>query len=180
MRKFFIRSAVTAGAIFLGIIATIPAHAMTFDFSVKSIGAPGDLASGTMTANLTSPGIYTLLGITGTFDGVAITGLSSYANADNLLLYPSQPYVDFQGISFETATLGIVNLFSNSGYFEVKSAVDSVGYYFSGTPISLAVSAAAVSATPLPSTWGMMLLGLGVVGYLAYRRKRNDAVPRAA
>jgi hypothetical protein len=97
-----------------------------------------------------------------------------------LLLYPSQPYVDFQGISFQTASLGIVNLFSNSGYFEVKSTVDSVGYYFSGTPISLAVSAAAVSATPLPSTWGMMLLGLGVVGYLAYRRKRNDAVPTAA
>jgi PEP-CTERM motif len=166
MRKFSIKTAVSAGAIFLGIIATVPAHATTFDFSVSSIGVPGDIASGTFTGNETSSGIYTLTGITGTFDGVNITGLTGYANADNELFYPSQPFVDFNGISFQTASLGAINLFSNSGYFEVKSTVDSVGYYFSGTPISLAVS-----ATPLPSTWTMMLIGLAGFGFVAYRRK---------
>jgi hypothetical protein len=31
-----------------------------------------------------------------------------------------------------------------------------------------------VAVTPLPSTGGMMLLGLGVLGFVGYRRKRND------
>jgi hypothetical protein len=168
MPKFSIKSAVSAGAIFLGIFATVPAHAMTFDFSVSSIGSPGDIASGTFTGNQTSSGIYTLTGITGTFDGSTITGLTGYANADNLLFYPTQPFVDFEGISFLTSqpNLGAVNLFSNSGYFEVKSSVDSVGYYFDGTPITLAVS-----ATPLPPTWTMMLIGLAGFGFVVYRRK---------
>jgi hypothetical protein len=169
MRKFLI--AVSAGATFLGSIATVPAHAMTFDFSVKSTDATGDLASGTFIANLSSPGIYSLTSITGTFDGIAITGLSTYANADNQLFYPTQPFVDFQGISFQTAGLGDVNLFSNSGYFEVKSTVDSVGYYFSGTPISLSVSATTVSATPLPSTFPLFVGGLAALGLLGWRTR---------
>jgi hypothetical protein len=159
-------TAFSAGAIFLGIIASVPSHGMTFDFSVTSVGAPGDIASGTISANLSSPGVYSLTGITGTFDGVAINGLSSYANADNELFYPAQPYVDFQGISFHTASLGDINLFFNSGYFEVKSSIDSVGYYFSGSPISIGVSAA-----PLPPAWTMMLIGLAGFGFIAYRRK---------
>jgi hypothetical protein len=168
MRKFSIKAAVSAGAIFLGIIAAVPAHAMTFNFSVSSLSAPGDIGSGTFTGNQTSSGVYMLTGITGSFDGAAITGLVGYANADNILFYPSQPFVDFNGISFVTAnpSLGAINLFSNSGYFEVKSTVDSVGYYFSGTPISLAVT-----ATPLPATWTMMLIGLAGFGLFAYRRK---------
>jgi hypothetical protein len=33
-----------------------------------------------------------------------------------------------------------------------------------------------ISATPLPSTWGVMLLGLGVLGFLGYRQARGDGV----
>jgi hypothetical protein len=172
MRKFLIELAVSAGAVFLGSITTVPAHAITFDFSVSSTG---DLASGTFTANLTSPGIYTLTSITGTFDGVAITGLSTYANADNELFYPTQPYVDFQGISFQTHGLGDINLFSNSGYFEVKSTVDNVGYYFSGTPISLAVS-----ATPLPSTFSLFVGGLAALGLFGWRTTRRKLLQAAS
>lgn len=164
MRKVF---AFSAGAIFLGIIAAVPADASTFAFSVTSIGSPGDLASGTFTATQVSSGVYQVTGITGTFDGAAITGLSSYANADNELFFPAQPNVDFQGISFLTS-LGAVNLFSNSGYFEVKSIVDPVGYYFNGTPISLNVS-----ATPLPDGLPLFATGLALIGMMAWWRKRR-------
>ena len=34
-----------------------------------------------------------------------------------------------------------------------------------------------VSATPLPSTWGMMLLGLGVLGFMGYRRRSSTMLP---
>jgi hypothetical protein len=170
MRNVF---AVTIGALLLGAIATVPAHASTFDFSVASGGSPGDVASGTLTASLISSGVYQVTGISGTFDGVTITGLSSYANADNELFFPAQPYVDFQGISFLTS-LGAVNLFSNSGYFEVKSSVDPVGYYFNGTQISLNVS-----ATPLPDGLPLFATGLALIGMMAWWRKRT-ALSRSA
>jgi hypothetical protein len=35
--------------------------------------------------------------------------------------------------------------------------------------------AGGTSATPLPSTWGMMLLGLVGVGCMAYRRRNQSA-----
>jgi hypothetical protein len=33
---------------------------------------------------------------------------------------------------------------------------------------------------PEPSTWGMMILGFAGVGFMAYRRKRNENAPTAA
>jgi hypothetical protein len=36
-----------------------------------------------------------------------------------------------------------------------------------------------VSAVPLPSTWGMMLLGLGVLGFMGYRQKNKMALTAA-
>jgi hypothetical protein len=164
MRKVL---AFSIGAIFLVTIA-VPARAMTFDFSISSAS---DVGSGTFTASQISSGVYQVTGITGTFDGAPITGLSNYANADNELFFPAQPSVDFQGISFVTslASLGAVNLFSNSGYFEVKSIVDPVGYYFNGTPISLNVT-----ATPLPDALPLFATGLGLIGLLAWWRRREQ------
>jgi hypothetical protein len=161
--------AFSLGTIFLGTISAVPAGAMTFDFSVASIGVPGDYGSGTFTANQISSGVYQVTTIAGTFGGAAINGLSSYANADNQLFFPASSFVDFQGISF-TTIVGAVNLFSNSGNFEVQSINDSVGYYFNGTPISLNVS-----ATPLPDSFPLFATGLGLIAFLAWRKKRKDA-----
>ena len=169
------KSAFSAAAIFLGVMAAVPAHAVTFDFSVAGVGVPGDIASGQFTATQSSAGVYSVSGVSGTFDGSAITGISSYAGADNQLFFPSQPYVDFAGISFTTAGLGAINLFSNSGYFEVKSTIDLVGYYFNGSPISLTVSGIGVSAAPLPSTFSLFLGGLAAFALLGWRRKRKSA-----
>ena len=55
MRKVL---AFSVGAIFLGTIAAVPARATTFDFSVASIGALNDVASGTFTASQISSGVY--------------------------------------------------------------------------------------------------------------------------
>ncbi len=38
----------------------------------------------------------------------------------------------------------------------------------------------AVSAVPEPSTWAMMILGFAGVGFMAYRRRNQGAVPSAA
>jgi hypothetical protein len=36
------------------------------------------------------------------------------------------------------------------------------------------------SGVPEPSTWAMMLLGFGGIGFMAYRRKQNGSAPRLA
>ena len=40
--------------------------------------------------------------------------------------------------------------------------------------------AAGVSATPLPPSWTMMLIGLVVFGFIAYRRQKKGAAIIAA
>jgi hypothetical protein len=172
MSGFSTRVALAVAAIFLGIGASGPANAtLVFDFTMSSIGAPGDSASGSFFANLTAPGTYQVTNVTGQFDTQSITGPSSYAGADNQLFFPAQPFVDFAGISFHTASLGDVNLFSDNGYFEVKFTVDPGGNAGNGTPIEFAVT-----AVPEASTWAMMILGFLAVGFAAYRQKSRVSV----
>ena len=40
--------------------------------------------------------------------------------------------------------------------------------------------AAGVSAAPLPASWTMMLTGLVVLGFIAYRRQKKGAAAMAA
>ncbi len=51
---------------------------------------------------------------------------------------------------------------------------------FSGVPLGyIAVDNIVVSATPLPPTWTMMLIGLAGFGFFAYRRKPTPALMAA-
>src|SRR5262245_30743825 len=89
----------------LALLAPVPANAVTFDFSYFSTNTPDLSGSGQFTATPIGGSEYQLTGITG-YGGnnnIAITTLSSYAAADNILFYPTQPFVDFGGISFNTA-----------------------------------------------------------------------------
>jgi PEP-CTERM motif-containing protein len=63
------------------------------------------------------------------------------------------------GFKLQLDTLGLGYLFTDAANWQL----DSVG----------TISA---SATPLPGTLGMMLLGLGVLGFMGYRRTRTDGV----
>lgn len=65
-----------------------------------------------------------------------------------------------------------------------KLAIDAI-YLFSldaKDPITghvFDVKPAPVAAVPEPSTWAMMLLGFGGLGFMTYRRKRTVAAVRA-
>jgi hypothetical protein len=106
---------------------------------------------------------------TETYDGVtsAITGISPYAGADQLLAgAPLLP--DFGGISFSTATNGDFNLYTwNGASYELSSNVDPVGYPQNG----VLLSSFSVSAVPEPATWAVFFLGLGALGVALRRRK---------
>jgi hypothetical protein len=78
------------------------AHADTFDFTVTG------LIGGTLNISTAPPddlGTYLGNGITGTFDGLAVTGLiapGGFSGNDNLLT-AAAPYVDIFGVAFATS-----------------------------------------------------------------------------
>ena len=56
----------------------------------------------------------------------------------------------------------------------------SSGKAQSYAPVVISVSALGGHAVPEPSTWGMILLGFGGIGFVGYRKARVAAASRAA
>ena len=166
------RFLVIAGAALLLVAAAAPkpANAMLFDFTYSGDAGTG---IGEFDATNTGPGQYLVTDATGTANGNAIMGVDGYAGADNVLNFPTQPFVTFAGISLHTLA-GDFNIFENNGTFLLQSTVDSVGFPENGTAITFSVT-----AVPEPRTWAMMILGFAGVGFMAYRR-RNRATFRVA
>jgi len=168
MRKLF--ATTSALALAVGLLASAPASAKVWDFSFAtgfdSVTGQDDSATGQLTtAGAGYP--YTVTGISGSFDGAAITGLSPYASADQLL-YQADPYADFSGLSF-TVTGGITYNWSNYGGpigGLASSVLDPGGYGCCQIPFT----SITVSAVPEPVSLAM--LGAGLAGLGVIRRKR--------
>jgi hypothetical protein len=160
----------------LTLLTPAPAIAVTFDFSYFSTNTPGLSGSGEFTATSLGGGEYQLTGITG-FGGnndIAITSLSSYAAADNILFYPTQPFVDFGGISFNTADGDAWNIYWNGYYGVLDFNTNPVGY-----PNSVTIDFS-VTETPLPAALPLFAGGLAAWGLFARQRKRKVAAMAAA
>jgi hypothetical protein len=137
-----------------------------------------------------SSGIYDLSAATGNafnFNdpsypaGESIIGLSNYAGSDNKLYYPGTPFVDFGGVSFSTS-FEDYNIYWNGYNGILESTLNPVGYPNAVT-IDFTVSqvGSAIGATPLPSTWTMLVAGFVGLGFLAARSgSRKNAVSIAA
>jgi hypothetical protein len=73
----------------------------------------------------------------------------------------------------------LINLFYMADLGGIKLTLNTVGLgYVYGDLINLSHSSAgtiSASATPLPPTWTMMLIGLAGFGLMLYRRKGRDA-----
>ena len=74
----------------------------TVDYSFTLKDVSGDVATGTLAGTMTGS-VLTVTGITGTFDGDTILGLSSYGPPDQTLTFATPNYVDVDGLSFYTA-----------------------------------------------------------------------------
>lgn len=177
------------------IASAAPSEAAVYNFTFTG-GAndPGVSASGTFTTNdadnavIAGNGTFSISPVDGQpaalFPATANTaGLSS----DNLFPITSSAGILFQGIG---NTSFFANIFAPTGQSlgvgtstAWLSAVNGAGYLFASLGFagvcsncvaegSLSITA----ATPLPSTWGMMLLGLGVLGFLGYRQRRSGSV----
>lgn len=160
------------------IVATVllmqerPATAsLLWDWSYSGTGIS---ASGTFTTNVTPDvaGFYQIVGITGTDNGITITGLQPTGTAipgnepfavDNLVS-ATAPQLTGNGFGFSLANGDYANPFySGSSYFEYLSVPPYVNGAGPETPVSF--SAAVV---PEPSTALFMLVGL--VGLVSFGR----------
>jgi hypothetical protein len=150
-----------AGAVAIAALATATAEAKVWEFSYSGGGyfASGEFITGSGASS------YTVIGVSGAANGSTITGLSTYGSADQLLFYPkTDSYVDYYGISFETASGVAYNIFySNSENW--VSPTNAVPY----EPLTLSVTPA-----PEPSTWAMLLVGFGGLSFAAFRRSRQS------
>jgi hypothetical protein len=140
---------VLALLVMLALAATTPAQAsqlFAFNYSLPGTGlTPMAIsASGFFATTDLSGGSYSVTGVWGTWNGLAITGIAApggFGSNDNLL-FPSLPLVDGNGLGFTVNGagddgLGDVNLYyTGTGYTEFSSNV-GVGSGFSITRFSL-------------------------------------------
>ena len=107
--------------------------------------------------------------ITTQFNGTALTGVVSAPEVFSLVLNTNSPQwtVEFLVNGVQVGTTGTyvtnptnidtlaIGAYSDTGVFGPITLTDQSG----------------VQAVPEPSTWAMMVLGFGGLGFLAYRRK---------
>ena len=96
--------------------------------------------------------------------GLDITGLALYGEDDNLITTGTS----LQSGEIDVWSISSDNLAAGNYYLQVSgSLVSDAGASFGG--------AVMLAPVPEPETYGMMLGGLGVLGFLARRRKAKQA-----
>lgn len=164
-------------------VSAAPASAAVFDWTYNGTvaGVGSVVSSGTITTTDTTTALggrqaYTVTGITGSRNGVAIDGLaqlfpSNYGGADNFLFTTGLPFSGL-GVSFSLVNGTFVNLFADGGVTGEYFATNLFGNAGRTNAVGSFTFSAAVSAVPEPATWGMMILGFGAIGFAMRRRAK--------
>ena len=174
----------------LAALLTIAAHADTFKFHASGDGIQ---SSGTLVAvaDSTNPGTYDIQSISGTFNGVAITGLlpcpafdqanpCDNANPrqfsfDNLLSVSSgQPYLDYDGIGFSVGTSGYQGnfFFDNQPFPSLAPRLLGNYAFFDSNNASQLLDTFTISDASVPEPGSLILFGSGVLGLAGTIRRR--------
>lgn len=175
-----LKSVLIAAALVIGITllfaASASATTVTYDWTLTgptpgSGGLPFP-GSGTITATVGMSG-DAISEVTGTIDGSAIIAPISFGGSDNLLFPTGTTFVDTKGIAFDTAAGQDIWIFS----FFAEGTPPSGNAYGEETsdPNGFGVGTFTLTATPLPSTWSMMILGLCGFSFFAARWTKKPA-----
>jgi hypothetical protein len=152
----------------------VAAHAATFNLTfTDSSGSNSVSLTGNATGTVNQ---YLITGASGTIDGLNVTLLapgtypSNDSPNDNLLSYPTTPYLDFSGIAFELGTTEFYNLYANgNNYYEISgpsSHTTDTG------ETSYLVSNVSVTPAATPEPGSIALLGTGLLGAAGMVRRR--------
>jgi len=186
MRTNFKKRLGLIGAAAIAMIVNTPASAAQYLFNFSGNGFFGGTlnGSGTLTTNdvsfinaLNGYTAQTITGITGTFNGSAITGLApGFSGANNLFYLTGPFFVDGNGLGFTTAAGISANLFiTNDTSYRVNT--QGAGLL---TGLVTASASQVVPSVPEPATWAMMLLGFGAIGFSVRRSRRRTPLMQAA
>lgn len=161
-----------AAAASIALISSSPASATTFDWSFTGTGN-NVVGSGVIDATLVSVGEYQVTTISGTFADSPITSLLSpftYGN-DNQLFFP----VAAPGLNVGLGGLGFTTAASIGWIISTKLPVpnddvaDNASQNFT-LYLGLFTASPAISTTPIPPSFFLLITGFGMLGLLGWRR----------
>jgi hypothetical protein len=178
MSYFKVTRSAAVAALLLSCGFAASAQALVFDFSYSGGSGKGAVSgSGEfITSSTSSP--YSVTGVTGFANGIAVTGISSYAGADNLLYDPASHYVDFSGISFSTSNGDAWGIgWTGSSYGIAEFFKDPLGLCCGTYPISFTVTPAVHGAPGPIAGGGLPGLLLAGGGLLWWRSRRKSPQP---
>ncbi len=172
------------------ILFAVPAEAAVYDFTyVGGVNDPTVSGSGTFTTNaagtlvISGSAVFTMDTASGGTTLFAATADTAGLSSDNVFPIDSSAGLLFQGtsnpnfyVNIFAPTGNVLNVGTSDAWL---SAVNGGGYLVGSLGFAgicnncVADGTLNVAATPLPATWGMMLLGLGVLGFMGYRRRKD-------
>ena len=157
------------------LLGAVPASAAEYLFGFTGLGRT---ASGTLTTTDTafaSRGYQavSITGITGTINGLAITGLNGFLGSDNLYYLTGPSFLDGSGLGFTASDGSQTSLYYQDFLSSYRITTFTGGF---GTGLVTATSSAvAAAAVPEPASWALMLGGFGAIGG-ALRSRRKTAI----
>lgn len=172
LTKTLLATAISAAAM----MAATSASAATYLFTATGTNFS---ASGTFTTSNTALGNggFLITNTTGTVslngnNSFSITGPTTYLGADNVLFVnrPAQ-YLSLDGTSFTASNGTSVNLYFANGYQYIRSTGNNNAQALTSFTIT-----PAAAAVPETATWGMMILGFGMIGAASRSRKVKTTV----
>ena len=123
---------------------------------------------------LTSPAVT--FGTGGFLDGTPDVGLLFGLQASTLgtgFVYVPQGYVNGSALSGSTT-------FANRTFTSLGLTAGTYNFSIPSDTITLIVPGTGAGAVPEPSTWAMMLIGFGGIGYSMRRRRKTTAIAQLA
>lgn len=181
-----------SGLLLAALFMASSAEAATYDFTFQSSDYSYDVSGLLTTSNvLNAVSGYNITSIIGAVYGAGGGVINSlvpnptpgvaYNNGpaiyDNVLFPTSSPHLDNNGVLFTTANGNTWNIYSLIPF--INSSTDYALFSYvsaNGTrlldPLSGTFFLSQVSQVPEPSTWAMMLGGLGLIGFMSYRRRQ--------
>jgi len=171
------------------VITTVNANLLTAPFTAAFQGATFTFSA---TNNIFAPlnvqsnssGAYSAFG---GFLGIPLSPTSSFTNRGTVTYGPSSGAF----ASFATTTnvassngenfIGLRAMVGNDYYYGFAFTTNNVlnSYGFETAANTAITATTALSAVPEPATWGMMILGMGIVGF-AMRRRGSKVMTKVA